>query len=50
MSKTSKHQKENIGGFDETYLDKLDPTDPEFLEKYIKAASAPIDPKEENKE
>lgn len=50
MSKTSKQPKEQIGGFDESYLDKLNPDDPDFVEKYIKAVSAPIKTNEENKE
>lgn len=50
MSKTSKQQKESIGGFDESYLDKLDPNDPDFVEKYIKAVLAPIEYDKPNKE
>lgn len=48
MSNTSKQQKEIIGEFDETYLDKLDPNDPDFVETYIKAILDPIDSKDEN--
>jgi len=49
MSKTSQPQDRQIGGIDDSYLDKLDPNDPDFWDKYIKAVMAPIEP-DENKE
>ncbi|MEC0269401.1 hypothetical protein [Paenibacillus anseongense] len=33
-----------IGGFDECYLDELDPKAPDFLEKYFEKVLAPVEP------
>lgn len=42
MSKTSEPQERQIGGFDETYMDHLDPDAPDFLEKFIEAVQRPM--------
>lgn len=43
MAKISKHQEQDIGGFDETYMDNLNPEDPDFVEKIIEAVKRPIE-------
>ncbi|MEK3722301.1 hypothetical protein [Paenibacillus sp. FSL H8-0034] len=48
MSKTTQQQEGQIGGFDETYLDELDPEAPDFVERFIEAVKRPI--KIENEE
>jgi hypothetical protein len=42
MSKTSQSREREIGGFDDGYLDKLNPKDPDFLEKYYEAVTRPM--------
>ena len=49
MAKTSKHQEQEIGGFDETYMDDLNPDDPDFVEKFIEAVKRPIEIAKEEK-
>jgi uncharacterized protein YeaO (DUF488 family) len=49
MAKTSKHQEQEIGGFDETYMDELNPGDPDFVEKFIEAVKRPIENVKEDK-
>ncbi|MGO4543237.1 hypothetical protein AB4Z29_00355 [Paenibacillus sp. 2TAB23] len=41
MTKISKQQERQVGGIDDGYLDKHNPNDPDFLEKYIEAITRP---------
>ncbi|CAH1205301.1 hypothetical protein PAECIP111891_02722 [Paenibacillus allorhizoplanae] len=43
MAKSSKHQEQEIGGFDETYMNNLNPEDPDFVEKFIESVKRPIE-------
>lgn len=49
MAKTSKHQEQEIGGFDEAYMDDLNPRAPDFVEKFIDAVKRPIEILKEEK-
>ena len=49
MSKTSHTQGREIGGFDDGYLERLNPKEPDFLDKYIEAVTRPKAIKEQNK-
>ncbi|CAN7463731.1 hypothetical protein LJR153_003143 [Paenibacillus sp. LjRoot153] len=49
MAKTSKHQEQEIGGFDEAYMDDLNPGDPDFVEKFIEAVKRSIEFEKEEK-
>jgi hypothetical protein len=48
MEKNSEVQKQ-IGGFDESYLDDLDPNAPDFFEKYIEKVLEPVEPEKNDK-
>lgn len=50
MSKTSHPRGREIGGFDDGYLERLNPKDPDFLEKYIDAVTRPKEEQKEEKE
>jgi hypothetical protein len=41
-------QERRIGGFDETYLDGLDPNAPDFAEKLVEAVNRPVAEKKED--
>lgn len=50
MSKTTRQPKDQqTGGFDESYLDGLDPDATDFVEKFIEAVKKPIKIEEEEK-
>ncbi|GAA4827963.1 hypothetical protein GCM10023310_00810 [Paenibacillus vulneris] len=49
MEKNSGKQNQ-IGGFDESYLDDLDPNDPDFLKKYFEKVLGPVEETKKDKE
>ncbi|MDF2652077.1 MAG: hypothetical protein K0Q73_7882 [Paenibacillus sp.] len=49
MEKTTRKQEDRIGGFDESILDDLNPSDPNFIEEYIKRITSPIEEEKDDK-
>lgn len=49
MEKNSQQPEHPVGGIEDSYLDKLNSNDPDFLGKYIEAVKAPIELQKEDK-